>query len=78
MSAFDKVIGYEKEKEELLQICDIVKNPEKYSALGVRLPHGILLYGDPGVGKTLMASPAVQYTALPASPLVTAPVLVQS
>ena len=60
MSAFDKVIGYEKEKEELLQICDIVKNPEKYSALGVRLPHGILLYGDPGVGKTLMASAFVE------------------
>ena len=34
MSAFDKVIGYEKEKEELLQLCDMAKNPEKYAALG--------------------------------------------
>ena len=35
MSAFDKVIGYEKEKEELYQLCDMAKNPEKYAALGV-------------------------------------------
>lgn len=56
MSAFDKVIGYEKEKEELYQLCDMAKNPEKYAALGVKLPRGILLYGVPGVGKTLMAT----------------------
>ncbi len=60
MSAFDKVIGYEKEKEELLQVCDMVKNREKYTALGVRLPHGILLFGQPGVGKTLMATAFVE------------------
>lgn len=60
MSAFDKVIGYEKEKEELYQLCDMAKNPEKYSALGVRLPHGILLHGVPGVGKTLMASALIE------------------
>lgn len=40
MSAFDKVIGYEKEKEELYQLCDMAKNPEKYAALGVKLPRG--------------------------------------
>ena len=56
MSAFDKIIGYEKEKEELYQLCDMAKNPEKYTALGVKLPRGILLYGVPGVGKTLMAT----------------------
>ncbi len=56
MSAFDKIIGYEKEKEELCQLCDMAKNPEKYAALGVNLPRGILLYGVPGVGKTLMAT----------------------
>lgn len=60
MSAFDKVIGYEKEKEELYQLCDMAKNPEKYAALGVRLPHGILLHGVPGVGKTLMASALIE------------------
>ena len=48
MSAFDKIIGYEKEKEELCQLCDMAKNPEKYAALGVRLPRGILLHGVPG------------------------------
>ena len=60
MSAFDKVIGYEKEKEELYQLCDMAKDPEKYAALGVRLPHGILLHGVPGVGKTLMASALIE------------------
>ena len=54
MSAFDKVIGYEKEKEELYQLCDMAKNSAKYAALGVKLPRGILLYGVPGVGKTLV------------------------
>lgn len=37
MSAFDKVIGYENEKKELFQLCDMAKNPEKYKKLGVRL-----------------------------------------
>lgn len=60
MSAFDKVIGYEKEKEELYQLCDMAKNPGKYAALGVKLPRGILLYGVPGVGKTLMATALIE------------------
>ena len=60
MSAFDKVIGYAKEKEELYQLCDMAKNPEKYAALGVRLPRGVLLHGVPGVGKTLMASALIE------------------
>lgn len=60
MSAFDKVIGYEREKEELYQLCDMAKNSEKYAALGVKLPRGILLHGVPGVGKTLMASALVE------------------
>ena len=41
MSAFDKVIGYEKEKDELFQLCDMARNPEKYARLGVQLPHGV-------------------------------------
>ena len=60
MSAFDKVIGYEKEKEELIQLCDMAKHAEKYAALGVTLPRGVLLHGVPGVGKTLMASALVE------------------
>ena len=60
MSAFDKIIGYDKEKEELQQLCDMAQNPAKYAALGVKLPRGILLHGMPGVGKTLMASALVE------------------
>lgn len=55
MSAFEKVIGYESIKNELMQICDMVHNKERYEALGARMPSGVLLHGDPGIGKTLMA-----------------------
>ncbi len=55
MSRFDKVIGYEDIKAELIRICDVVKNPEKYAKLGVHMPRGIMLWGDPGLGKSLMA-----------------------
>lgn len=55
MSTFDQVIGYDAIKEELLQICDMIHDPEAYGKLGARLPHGVLLEGDPGLGKTLMA-----------------------
>ena len=60
MNAFDKIIGYKKEKEELSRICDMVKNGEKYSRLGVQLPRGLLLHGVPGVGKTLMATALIE------------------
>ena len=55
MSEFDKIIGYEDIKRELKKLCDVVKNPDRYTKLGVTLPGGILLEGDPGLGKTLMA-----------------------
>lgn len=55
MSAFDKVVGYETIKNELLQICDMIHNKEIYEKMGAKLPHGILLTGDPGVGKTLLS-----------------------
>ncbi|MBO5636046.1 MAG: AAA family ATPase [Acidaminococcaceae bacterium] len=55
MSSFDKVIGYEDIKAELIRICDVVKNPEKYARLGVKMPRGIMLWGEPGLGKSLMA-----------------------
>lgn len=55
MSAFDKIIGYRKEKEELAKLCDMLQNPERYRALGAKLPRGLLISGEPGLGKTLMA-----------------------
>lgn len=55
MSKFDKVVGYEDIKTELIRICDVVKNPEKYARLGVHMPRGVMLWGNPGVGKSLMA-----------------------
>lgn len=55
MNAFDKVIGYQTIKDELLQICDMIHNREIYAELGAKMPNGVLLYGEPGIGKTLMA-----------------------
>lgn len=64
MSAFDKVIGYETIKRELLQICDMIHNRSIYEALGAKLPRGILIFGDPGLGKTLMANCFIEESGL--------------
>ena len=65
-NAFDKVIGYESIKKKLLQICDILRNREDYEKLGAKIPRGLLLYGEPGMGKSLMASCLIQESGLPA------------
>lgn len=65
MNAFDKVIGYETTKQELLQICDMIQNKKYYEELGAKLPQGILLYGDPGMGKTLLAKCFIEESGLP-------------
>lgn len=60
MNAFDKIIGYNSVKNELRQISDTLKNRDRYDRLGVKAPRGLLLYGDPGVGKSLMASAVIE------------------
>ncbi len=52
---FEDVAGLKEEKEELSEIVDFLKDPGKYSALGARIPKGVLLEGSPGTGKTLLA-----------------------
>ena len=64
MNVFDKVIGYKATKRELLQLCDMLRNREIYEEMGARLPHGLLLYGDPGLGKTLLARCFVEESGL--------------
>jgi cell division protease FtsH len=52
---FDDVAGIDDAKGELTEIIDFLRNPDRYSRLGGRMPHGVLLYGPPGTGKTLLA-----------------------
>ena len=52
---FDDVAGADEEKEELQEIVEFLRDPQKFSALGARIPKGVLLVGPPGTGKTLIA-----------------------
>ncbi|MEX2655373.1 MAG: ATP-dependent zinc metalloprotease FtsH [Acidimicrobiia bacterium] len=54
-TTFDDVAGIEDAEEELAEIVDFLKNPSKYTSLGGRIPKGVLLSGQPGTGKTLLA-----------------------
>ena len=52
---FADVAGADEEKEELQEVVDFLKNPKKFTEIGARIPHGMLLVGPPGTGKTLLA-----------------------
>lgn len=62
---FQDVAGMKEEKEELEEIVDFLKNPEKYTKLGARIPKGVLLEGPPGTGKTLLAKAVAGEAGVP-------------
>ena len=62
---FDDVAGLAEEKEDLQEIVDFLKDPEKYARVGARIPKGVLLVGPPGTGKTLMAKAVAGEAGVP-------------
>ncbi len=52
---FSDVAGADEEKQELVEVVEFLKNPDKFTKLGAKIPHGVLLIGPPGTGKTLLA-----------------------
>ena len=64
---FNDVAGEDEAKEELSEVVDFLKNPGRYTAIGAKIPKGVLLVGPPGTGKTLLAK-AVAGARYPSSP----------
>ena len=62
---FDDVAGVDEEKEELEEIVEFLKNPKKYTDMGARIPKGVLLVGQPGTGKTLLAKAVAGEAGVP-------------
>ncbi len=62
---FEDVAGIEEVKEELTEIIDFLKYPNKYRSIGARIPRGVLLTGDPGTGKTLLAKAVAGEAGVP-------------
>ena len=62
---FSNVAGLVEEKEELEEVVDFLKNPQKYTSVGARIPKGLLLVGPPGTGKTLLAKAVAGEAGVP-------------
>lgn len=62
---FESVAGLKEEKEELFEIVDFLKSPQKYTELGARIPKGLILVGPPGTGKTLLAKAVAGEAGVP-------------
>ncbi len=62
---FSDVAGADEEKEELQEVVEFLKNPQKFSSLGARIPKGVLLVGAPGTGKTLLAKAVAGESSVP-------------
>jgi cell division protease FtsH len=62
---FDSVAGVDEAKEELAEIVDFLKQPERYTELGAKIPRGALLIGPPGTGKTLLAKAVAGEAGVP-------------
>ena len=62
---FADVAGAEEEKEELVEIVEFLRDPEKFARLGAKIPHGVLLVGPPGTGKTLLAKAVAGEAGVP-------------
>ena len=63
--SFKSIAGHKETKEDLMPLISFLKNPNKYSILGARLPKGVILYGPPGTGKTLLAKAMAGEAGIP-------------
>ena len=64
-ATFADVAGEDEEKEELKEVVEFLKSPDKFNSLGARIPHGVLLVGPPGTGKTLLAQTLAKMLGVP-------------
>ncbi len=62
---FQNVAGLQEEKEDLEEVVDFLKAPQKYANVGARIPKGVLLVGPPGTGKTLLAKAVAGEAGVP-------------